>query len=322
VRVRLDASPRGPADRTTGLDPSLWSISYPCLVEQPERAMTETLNGFDTEPMFKWSEPGEFLVTREQLIAYAEATNDDIPAHRAGDIASPVFNVAPQFKVSAPLTLTMPPEHLRMNGLHGEQDFRFHRPMEPGMRLISRAMPIGIIPHSTGATITVKSETTADGEMVTDQYVTVFIRGAKVPQPLGEGPPEHRVPRDGGPLIAEVTRGFDSDQTFRYRDASGDDMPIHTDDEVARSFGLPGIILHGNCTLAFATRTILAATCDDDTRRLKRLAVRYSRIVQPHEKITTRVWAGGERDGRRIYGFETAVDDGSLCLSNGLVEVV
>jgi len=283
--------------------------------------MTQTFHGFDTAAMFKWSEPAEFPVTREQLSAYARATNDDIPAHLAGDLASPVFNVVPQFKVSAPLTLTMPPEALRMNGLHGEQDFRFHRPMVPGMTLVSRAMPIGIIPHSTGVTITVRSETTADGELVTDQYVTVFIRGAEVPEPLGEGPPDHRVPRGDGPLVAEVTRGFDSDQTFRYRDASGDEMPIHTDDDFARSFGLPGIILHGNCTLAFATRTVLAATCDDDTSRMKRLAVRYSRIVQPHEKITTRVWDGGERDGRRIYGFETAVDDGSLCLSNGLVEV-
>src|SRR3954468_5724222 len=188
--------------------------------------MTDTFHGFDTTAMFQWSDPGVFEVTREQLMAYARATNDDIPAHLAGDLASPVFNVVPQFKVSAPLTLTMPPENLRMNGLHGEQDFRFHRPMVPGMTLQSRAKPIGIIPHSTGATITVKSETSADGELVTDQYVTVFIRGAKIPAPLGEGPPDHRVPRDDAPLLAEVTRSFDSDQTFRYRDASGDDMPI------------------------------------------------------------------------------------------------
>jgi len=184
--------------------------------------MTQTFHGFDTAAMFKWSEPAEFPVTREQLSAYARATNDDIPAHLAGDLASPVFNVVPQFKVSAPLTLTMPPEALRMNGLHGEQDFRFHRPMVPGMTLVSRAMPIGIIPHSTGVTITVRSETTADGELVTDQYVTVFIRGADL-APAGSTGSGHAV------------RGVMADSTavppgpifqLKFQDCSGAAAPI------------------------------------------------------------------------------------------------
>ena len=42
----------------------------------------------------------------------------------------------------------------------------------------------------------------------------------------------------------------------RYAAASGDDNPIHLDDEVARSVGLPGVIAHGMLTMALAGRAL------------------------------------------------------------------
>jgi acyl dehydratase len=276
---------------------------------------------FDLEPLGKWSEPSVFNVDRMRLQAYAGATNDTVPAHLTGDYASPIFNVVPGFRVIAPLTENMPPPAKRMLGLHGEQDFRFHRPIEPGMRLITRAKPLGVVPHSTGSTITVYGETTTeDGTPVVDQYVTVFIRTAIAPQAVGDGPPDYAVERIGEP-IAVVTTTFDPDQTFRYMGASGDTMPLHSDVTFAQSFGLPGIINHGNCTLAFATRALLETTCDSDVHRLKRLAVRFSRWVTPQDVMTTRIWRAAHRDGRSVYAFESAVANGSLCLSGGMIEV-
>jgi acyl dehydratase len=280
-----------------------------------------SVDEFDLEPLGKWSEPSVFTVDRMRLQAYAAATNDTVPAHLAGDYASPIFNVVPGFRVIAPLTEEMPPPAKRMMGLHGEQDFRFHRPIEPGMRLLTRARPLGVVPHSTGSTITVFGETTTDdGTPIVDQYVTVFIRTAIAPAAVGEGPPDHSVERMGDP-IATVTTTFDPDQTFRYMGASGDTMPLHSDAEFARGFGLPGIINHGNCTLAFATRALLETTCDKDVHRLKRLAVRFSRWVTPQDVMTTRIWRAGSREGRSLYAFESAVADGSLCLSGGMIEV-
>lgn len=284
-------------------------------------AIEVSVDEFDLEPLGKWSEPAIFDVDRMRLQAYAGATNDTVPAHLAGDYASPIFNVVPAFRVIAPLTESMPPPAKRMMGLHGEQDFRFHRPIEPGMRLVTRAKPLGVVPHSTGSTITVRGETTTeDGMPVVDQYVTVFIRTAIAREAVGDGPPDRSVKRIGEP-IAAVTMTFDPDQTFRYMGASGDTMPLHSDAAFARSFGLPGIINHGNCTLAFATRALLAKTCGDDVHRLKRLAVRFSRWVTPQDVMTTRIWRAGVRDGRSVYAFESSLTDGSPCLSGGMVEV-
>ena len=41
-----------------------------------------------------------------------------------------------------------------------------------------------------------------------------------------------------------------------YAEASGDHNPIHQDEEVARSVGLPGVIAHGMFTMALAARAV------------------------------------------------------------------
>jgi acyl dehydratase len=41
-----------------------------------------------------------------------------------------------------------------------------------------------------------------------------------------------------------------------YAVASGDHNPIHQDEEIARSVGLPGVIAHGMYTMALAARAV------------------------------------------------------------------
>ncbi|QIK74449.1 MaoC/PaaZ C-terminal domain-containing protein [Nocardioides piscis] len=47
-----------------------------------------------------------------------------------------------------------------------------------------------------------------------------------------------------------------------YAAASGDPNPIHQDEDIARSVGLPGVIAHGMLTLGLAGRAV--ATWTDD----------------------------------------------------------
>lgn len=46
------------------------------------------------------------------------------------------------------------------------------------------------------------------------------------------------------------------DDLVAYAAASGDHNPIHRDEEVARSVGLPGVIAHGMYTMALAARAV------------------------------------------------------------------
>jgi acyl dehydratase len=54
------------------------------------------------------------------------------------------------------------------------------------------------------------------------------------------------------PRVFRVTR----EDLVAYAVASGDHNPIHQDDEVARSVGLPGVIAHGMYTMALAARYV------------------------------------------------------------------
>ncbi|QIG41381.1 acyl dehydratase [Nocardioides anomalus] len=54
------------------------------------------------------------------------------------------------------------------------------------------------------------------------------------------------------PRTFRVTRA----DLVAYAEASGDHNPIHQDEDVARSVGLPGVIAHGMYTLALAARYV------------------------------------------------------------------
>ena len=137
---------------------------------------------------------------------------------------------------------------------------------------------------------------------------------------VGEEAPPHRFDealRDREP-DAEVAQTYDADQTFRYAEASGDPMQIHIDETFAKSVGLPGIIIHGLCTMAFTSVAAIEHACPDDPTRLKRLAVRFAAIALPEQTITTRIWDTGAaprlRDDvrRRRRGDQGRVGRGRL----------
>lgn len=64
-----------------------------------------------------------------------------------------------------------------------------------------------------------------------------------------------------------------------YAAASGDPNPIHQDEEVARSVGLPGVIAHGMLTLALAGRAV--ATWTDGAEVVELGAKFTSPVVVP-----------------------------------------
>jgi acyl dehydratase len=54
------------------------------------------------------------------------------------------------------------------------------------------------------------------------------------------------------PITYPLTRA----DLVAYAEASGDPNPIHQDEDVARSVGLPGVIAHGMLTLGLAGRAV------------------------------------------------------------------
>ena len=100
-----------------------------------------------------------------------------------------------------------------------------------------------------------------------------------------------------------------------YAAASGDQNPIHQDDEVARSVGLPGVIAHGMYTLALAARYV--EEWAGGPGQVVELSAKFTRpVVVPEEG--TEVSVAGEvvaADGRRAVAL-TVTCGGEKVLGN------
>lgn len=272
------------------------------------------MTGFLPAGVGRWTEPDTFEVTAERIAKYAEATNDPIPAHLSGDIAPPVFAIVPVFMSLIPAALAVAPAEYVMRIVHGMQDFRFHQVIRPGMTLVSRAKPIGYEGNPKGTRVAIYLESrTEDGSLVNEQWVTSFFRNVDAGPLVGELAPVRSLEQDTP--VAKVVSHVDDDQTFRYSAASGDPMPIHLDDEIAKMAGLPGIIAHGLCTMAFTSWAVLTEVADSDTKRLRRLAARFNKPVLPGQDIATQIWRSGDN-----YSYETTVGE-TVVIRDGYAEI-
>ena len=250
-----------------------------------------------------------YAVTDDARRRYAAAT-DDVPG-------GPVFAIVPVWETIAPASKSVATEDARRRVVHYEQDMFLHHPLEAGVTVVSHATPVALLGRPNGTLLVIKTETrTEDGDLLNEQYVTEFFRGVETPESVGERAPAHRLDVNGEAPLAEVAYEIADDQTVRYAGASGDHFALHLDDEFARSVGLPGRIVHGLCTMAFAGRAVLEAAHVEDPTRVKRLAVRFSAPVFPGEIVTTRVW---QVDG--AYGFESVNVEGKPVIRDGLAEL-
>ncbi len=268
--------------------------------------------------------PAITVIEADKARAYAAATNDANPAYEAGKVAPPVFGVVPVWPTMFEAVGAVVPPEAAMFIVHGEQDMHFHQPLVPGRSLATTATAFSARVGGSGTrfTVEVTSDDVDSGEPVLTQYVTLFIRGMSDGESGGPDKPGHDFPDAAREhFVGTHSVHVDDDQTFRYRDASGDTMPIHVDAEFAKSVGLPGIIAHGLCTMAMCSQSVITTVAAGDPTRLRRLAVRFAANVFPGHDVETSIYEAGDRDGAKVYAFEAA-SQGEIVVKHGLAEVV
>jgi acyl dehydratase len=118
-----------------------------------------------------------------------------------------------------------------------------------------------------------------------------------------------------GDDVFSVSRVVTRDDVKRYADASGDQNPLHQDEDFARAVGFPGIIAHGMFTMGHLARSLTDWL--GDPSRLKRLTVQFRGPVFMGETIVAEgrvkaldpatrtavldVWVRVARDGTTEY---------------------
>lgn len=114
-----------------------------------------------------------------------------------------------------------------------------------------------------------------------------------------------------GDEIPSRARVVTREDVKAYADASGDQNPLHQDDDVARAAGFPGVIAHGMFTMGHLVSTLVGWL--GDVASLHRVRVQFRTPVSVGETIvaggTVRtldaanrtaildVWVRVERDG-------------------------
>jgi acyl dehydratase len=121
----------------------------------------------------------------------------------------------------------------------------------------------------------------------------------------------------GGTFELKVTP--DPYVTVRYAGASGDFNPIHIDEEIARSVGLPGRILHGLWTMAQVARAHTDA--GGGPHALKRLAVQFRGMGLMGEEITVTGTVRSVDDGVAVVDSEARQGDRRI-IRKGAAELV
>lgn len=63
-----------------------------------------------------------------------------------------------------------------------------------------------------------------------------------------------------------------------YADASGDQNPIHQDDEFARSVGLPSVIVHGMMSMSLLSNYLRETATEYEVKKFR---TKFRKITQP-----------------------------------------
>jgi acyl dehydratase len=125
-------------------------------------------------------------------------------------------------------------------------------------------------------------------------------------------------PLEPGEELPQLRVTPDRYATIRYAGASGDFNPIHLDDELARSVGLPGRILHGLYTMALLARAQTEAF--GGPAHLKRLSVQFRGTALPEHEIVISSTVK-QRDGERLMVSATAQQQGKAIIRAASVEL-
>ena len=264
-------------------------------------------------------DPDTYEVTADSIEKYARATNDLNERYIGGDdiVASPIFPIVPafQFLMKAGMDPELEADLMRL--VHGEEEHILHKPIRPGDTLTISPVIESIEAKDSGETFTVKiDETNQDGDLVAEVRCTSFIRGTG--KGGGAGKPAEQHARE---IVHEHAFKVDEDQPARYAEASGDPNPIHTDENIAKMAGFPGVINHGMCTMAMAVKGAVDEFAKGDPTKVKRVAVRFSKPVFTGQELTTKFWKEGTGNGSTIYGFETYNPEGAAAIKNATIEI-
>ena len=288
--------------------------------------------GIPTSLVGATSGPLVHEVDERWTMAYAAALGDDLAcyfdtAREGGVVAHPLFAVCPEWPVivasrDSLVQMGVSADDVQ-RGVHATHDLTLHRLVRPGDRLSTTLTISGVENRRPGAFVAMVLETRdGSGDLVTTTrqgtlYLGVPTDGADHPADDGENPlPSSPVDVPATEHHIEVPAGA----AHVYTECARIWNPIHTDVEVARAAGLPGIILHGTATLAHAVSTVVREEAGGDPQVVRRISGRFGAMVPMPSAIIVRLLGRTRLDQQQsaVY-FDVCNAQGAAVVDRGVV---
>ncbi len=271
-----------------------------------------------------WGDPVTIEYDKRDVLLYAVG----IGTRHLGFVyeGHPKFGVFPTFPIrwggaGAPIDRTAIPSSPGPLNIDAERTLEMIKPLPVEGAVTVRSRLIGVHPRGKGnGFVECESIVTDGGNDVCIKMVNgSFRRGVKE---LGDIEPFEGAGQTFSEKIAVPERAPDvtasahipDNQAHLYR-LSGDYNPLHIDPESAKFGGFDEPILHGLCTFGHCAQLLLAALCDNDENRFKKIKVRFSSPVFLDDTLKVLAWH--ERPGRVL--FEARVGE-RVVVSNAYFE--
>lgn len=257
-------------------------------------------------------------VTAAEIAAYRDAVSSSTTDGQASPVHAFVLGYQ-VFDQAVGKLVSAGPDGGETTRVHLSQEIRVQRLLRPDERVTVEVDVLGARREAKGIRLGLRTVLVGeDGSAFAELVSGVLAGGATEPEPFGEIPP-YPVHRSGGePTV--LTRQITVDMVRRYAEVSGDDNPIHLDDEAARAAGFTGVIAHGMSVLARVCEEVIERYAGGDASRVRGIGTRFSAPVLPGEPLEITLQPGPETAGDRIVSFSCRTP-GGVALKGGWAEI-
>ncbi|MEE2672465.1 MAG: MaoC/PaaZ C-terminal domain-containing protein [Myxococcota bacterium] len=271
-----------------------------------------------------WGDPVEIMYDKRDVLLYAVGIGiRDLGFAYEGH---PGFAVFPTFPIrwggaGAPIDRSLIPSSPGPLNIDAERYLEMIKPLPVEGAVNVRSRLIGVHPRGKGNGFVECESVVTDeaGDICIKMVNGSFRRGV---EGLGDIEPFEGAGQTYSQKLAVPEREPDvtisahvpDNQAHLYR-LSGDYNPLHIDPESAKFGGFDEPILHGLCTFGHCGQLLLAALCNNDAKRFRKIKLRFSSPVFPDDTLEILAWNQGP--GRVL--FEARVGD-RVVVSNAYFE--
>jgi len=271
-------------------------------------------------------------ISSREITHYAAAVEDNNPKYFDDEkeeaiVSHPMFPVAVTWPVLSHLDKFIEsedfPTEVLMTQVHYTEHLVLHRLMRPGDRLIINGTIKAFLPHRAGthAVICLEAKDVA-GLPVFTETIGAMLRGVTCKEGGIDGEislvPENDT---GGQSLWTSGIPIAPERPYIYDGCTHIEFPIHTSPAFARMVGLPGIILQGTATLAYAVRELVNREADHDPNRIAEIACRFSGMVRPGTDINVCCTGKKAHENHTDVFFEVHNCNDEKAIRNGYIKI-